>query len=170
MDEEILHALRAVAMPVCIVGVGSGIERSCATGTLSYVSLRPPMISTSLSRSSMTYELAHKSGFFSISLLRDDQASVAASAGRRGATKDKFSELDLLAVMRSEVPALEDCNAVMWCSIEQECAAGDYVVCVGRIEKVTAGSKVGPPLLRYEGRYHAMGEQLETTEESTYPL
>ena len=72
--EEILDTLHWLAMPVVVVGAGVNADRSCATGTLSYVSLRPPMIATSLARSSRTYQLAHESGHFSISFLRNDQA------------------------------------------------------------------------------------------------
>lgn len=169
-SEEILQALRLLAMPVCIVGAEYSSESSCATGTLSYVSLRPPMISTSLSQTSTTYQLAHRSKAFSISLLRDDQADVAGHAGKHGTTSDKFSELHLDAQRWSDVPALADCAAVMWCSIEQECVVGDYILCIGRIQSVMVGARDGHSLLRYAGRYHAMGEQLDDVDVSSYPL
>jgi flavin reductase (DIM6/NTAB) family NADH-FMN oxidoreductase RutF len=128
------------------------------------------MISTSLSRSSKTYELAHKSTAFSISLLRADQAGIAAIAGKHGTTSDKFAELNIDAQRRSEVPALEDCGAVIWCSIHQEIPVGDYVLCVGRIDSVSVGSQTPGPLLRFAGRYHAMGNQLDDVDASSYPL
>jgi flavin reductase (DIM6/NTAB) family NADH-FMN oxidoreductase RutF len=128
------------------------------------------MISTSLSHKSTTYQLAHRSKAFSISLLRDDQANVAAEAGRHGTTPDKFSELNLDAQRWSDVPALADCAAVMWCSIEQECVVGDYIMCIGLIQSVKIGSQDGHSLLRYAGRYHAMGNQLDDVDVSSYPL
>lgn len=166
---EFLQSLRSLAMPVVVVGAAFASEKSCVTATLSYVSVRPAMVSTSLSRSSKTYELAHQSKAFSISLLRSDQAEIAAVAGRHGVTSDKFAELDIAVKTWSDVPALAD-SAVLWCSIEEECPAGDYVVCVGRIQEVSAGSREGRPLLRYDSQYHAMGDPLEVAEESTYPL
>jgi flavin reductase (DIM6/NTAB) family NADH-FMN oxidoreductase RutF len=169
-DAEILDALRSLAMPVCIVGSEFASERSCATGTLSYVSLRPPMVSTSLSRSSKTYELAHQAGAFSISLLRDSQADIAAVAGKHSNTPDKFAELGLDVQQRSDVPALGDADTVMWCVIEHESPVGDYVLCVGRIESVAVKTADGSPLLRYEGRYHAMGDPLGSLDVSPYPL
>jgi len=57
-QEEILDTLHWLAMPVVVVAAAANSERSCATGTLSYVSLQPPMISTSLAGSSRTYQLA----------------------------------------------------------------------------------------------------------------
>ena len=168
--QQILRSLHWLAMPVAVVGAARGSERSCATGTLSYVSLSPPMIATSLSRTSKTYELAHRSRQFSISLIRDDQANIAVLAARRGATIDKFRELDIGIQQWSDVPALEDCGAVLWCSIEQECPVGDYVLCVGHVHMATEGPGGKSPLLRFDGRYHRSGERLAVTDESSYPL
>lgn len=168
--EGILHALRSLVMPVCLVGAEFSSESSCATGTLSYVSLRPPMISTSLSRTSKTYELAHQSKTFSISLLRDDQVDVAIAAGSHGNTVDKFSELELDTQRWSDVPALADGDAVMWCSLEQECPVGEHVLCIGRIESVAVRSTDGHPLIRFDRRYRAMGDPIGDLDASTYPL
>ncbi len=49
---------------------------------------------------------------------------MAVLAARRGTTTDKFHQLGLAIQERSDVPALEDCGAVLWCSIEQECPVG----------------------------------------------
>ena len=168
--EEILHALRSLVMPVCLVGAEFSSESSCATGTLSYVSLRPPMISTSLSRKSKTYELAHQSKIFSISLLRDDQVGTAMAAGSHGATSDKFAELELATQRWRDVPALADCDAVMWCSLEEECPVGEYVLCVGRVESVAVLPTGGRPLIRFDRRYRAMGDPVGDVDTSTYPL
>ncbi|HEY5303631.1 MAG TPA: flavin reductase family protein [Acidimicrobiales bacterium] len=168
--QQILETLHWLTMPVGVVGAARGSERSCATGTLSYVSLRPPMIATSLSRTSRTYELAHRSRHFSISLLRDDQTDVAVLAARRGTTSDKFEELGIDIRERTDVPALADCGAVLWCSIEQECPVGDYVLCIGRVEEAVDGDRGAGPLVRLGGRYHAMGKELDVADESSYPL
>lgn len=169
-ESELLEALRWMAMPVVVVGSSTNLERSCATGTMSYVSLRPPMISTSLSHTSRTYQLAHESKVFSASLLRIDQSEVAITAARRPTTTDKFSELNFAVQEWSNVPALADCGTVMWCALEQEHEVGDYVLCVGRILKVDAGATEEDPLLRFAGHYHAMGRRLETANETPYPL
>ena len=168
--QKILESLHWLAMPVAVVGAARGSDRSCATGTLNYVSLSPPMIATSLSRTSKTYGLAHQSKRFSISLIREDQADIAVLAARRGATVDKFRELNLGIQQWSDVPALKDCGAVLWCSIEQECPVGDYVLCVGRVQMAADGPRGRGPLLRFDGRYHRSGEQLAVTDESSYPL
>jgi flavin reductase (DIM6/NTAB) family NADH-FMN oxidoreductase RutF len=168
--QDILQALRRLAMPVGIVGAASGSERSCATGTLSYVSLRPPMIATSLALSSRTYELAHEAGFFSVSLLRDEQTGLAVAAAERATTKDKFGEFNLDSQQWHDVPALADCGAVLWCSLEQQHPVGNYMLCVGRIVKATLGTNRADSLIRFGGRYHAMGDPLDNAGESPYPL
>ena len=157
-------------MPVVVVGSCAQSARSCATGTLSYVSLRPPLVAASLSQFSRTYQLAHESGYFSVSFLRDDQVDVAVSAAKRGVTTDKFVELGLGVLEWNGVPALADCGAVVWCSIEQEHPVGDSVLCVGQIRWSTPGSSDGAPLLRFGGRYHALGRGIDAANESPYPL
>ena len=164
--QDILQALRRRAMPVGIVGAASGGERSCATGTQSYVSLRPPMIALS----SRTYELAHEVGFFSVSVLRDEQAGLAVPAAEKATTKDKFGESNLDSQQWHNVPALADCGAVLWCSLEQQHPVGNYVLCVGRIVKATLGTNRADSLIRFGGRYHAMGDPLDVAGESPYPL
>lgn len=166
---DALDTLHWLAMPVVVVGAAVGDERSCATGTLSYVSLSPPMIATSMARTSHTYQLAHDSQRLSISFLRDDQADVATSAARHLTTSDKFHELSLATQERSGVPALLNCGAVLWCSVEQEHAVGDSVLCVGRVISVTSASDK-EPLLRFGGHYHALGASVEAPGELPYPL
>jgi flavin reductase (DIM6/NTAB) family NADH-FMN oxidoreductase RutF len=169
-QEAILDTLHWLAMPVVVVAASANAHRSCATGTLSYVSLQPPMIATSLARSSLTYQLAHESGLFSISFLRNTQADIAALTAQHGSTPDKFLELDIAAVEWLGVPALEDCGAVLWCSIVQEHTVGDSVLCVAKVQWSTPGSSGGNPLLRFGGRYHEMGERVDAAGELPYPL
>lgn len=168
-DETVLAALRWVAMPVCIVGAGVGSDRSCATGTLSYVSLEPPMVATSLALSSRTYEIAHRAGTFSLSLLRYDQDGLAVAAARRALTSDKFSDLSLDVRWWNDVPALSDCGAILWCVIDQEHVVGDHVLCVGRV-RAAHGESTTVPLLRFGGGYHATGERTPALDDAPYPL
>lgn len=169
-SEDSLNALRWLTMPVAVVAAASGSRRSCATGTLNYVSLRPAMISTSLAHMSRTYELAHESRAFSVSLLRDDQSDVAVRAAIHCRNADKFEELSLDVQSWSDVPALRDCGVVVWCSVQQEMTVGDYVVFIGRVEHaiVRANGTAGP-LVRFGGAYHEVGERLEI-DETPYPL
>lgn len=169
-EAEILDTLHWLAMPVVVVAAAANNERSCATGTLSYVSLQPPMIATSLASSSRTYQLAHESGYFSVSFLRNDQADVAALTARHGSSSDKFEELNLEAQEWSSVPALRDCGAVLWCSIEQEHRVGDSILCVAQVRWSEPGSADGNPLLRFGGQYHEMGPRVEVSGELPYPL
>jgi flavin reductase (DIM6/NTAB) family NADH-FMN oxidoreductase RutF len=128
------------------------------------------MIATSLAREGRTYQLAHESRLLSISLLRGDQVEVAVMAARHGSAANKFDELNFGVQQWSDVPALRDCGAVMWCSLEQEHSVGDAVLCVGEVQWVTSGSRDAGPLLRFGGRYHAMGDLLEVADELPYPL
>jgi len=168
--DVIFDALRWLAMPVCVVGSGVGTARSCATGTLSYVALDPPMIATPLGLGSRTYDLAHRAGAFSISLLRDDQDLIAVQAARAAISEDKFNDLSIAVQIWNDVPAMADCGSVLWCSIEEEYAVHDHVICVGRIRAANRGEAPGVPLLRHQARYYATGELCPAIDDATYPL
>jgi flavin reductase (DIM6/NTAB) family NADH-FMN oxidoreductase RutF len=168
--EAVLTALRWLAMPVCVVGAGVGADRSCATGTMSYVTLEPAVVATSLALSSRTYDIAHRAGAFSLSLLREDQDELAVAAARRATSSDKFSDLSLDVRWWNDVPALSDCGAVLWCSIDQEHVVGDHVVCVGGVHAAYGGLSDASALLRYAGGYHAVGRRTPAVDDAPYPL
>lgn len=168
--DQVFEALRWLAMPVCVVGSGVGTARSCATGTLSYVSLDPAIIATPLGLSSRTYDLAHRAGAFSVSLLREDQDGIAVEAARPARSVDKFTDLSISVQLWNGVPAMVDCGSVLWCSIEEELVVGDHMVCVGRVRAARGGSGSGAALLRFQRRYFATGVQRPAVDDAEYPL
>ena len=167
---DVLASLLWLAMPVAVVGAAVEGQRTCATGTLSYVATRPATVATPLARSSSAYRMAHASGMFSLSLLRDDQAEVAVLASRHHTSDDKFSEIGLEATSWFNVPALLDCGTVLWCSLTRESLVGNSVVCVGTVQHVTRVADAAAPLLRSGHAYHSLGAALDVIDESTYPL
>ena len=169
-DAEVLESLRWLAMPVAVVGAAVDDHRTCATGTLSYVSTRPATVVTPLARSSSAYQLAHSSGMFSLSLLRDDQAKVAVLAARHHSSGDKFTVLGLAIESWFNVPALADCGTILWCELTGEVASGNQVVCVGTVKKVSTPAQGSRPLLRSEGAYRSLGAAIDVADESPYPL
>src|SRR5207244_5929929 len=104
----------------------AGDERSCATGTATYVSLEPPRLATPLAPASRTRRLAEASGEFSVSILSEAQAELAVRAA---------SSADC------EVP-VDGCVAVYWCELE----SADGPLLVGRIRDAVTAELA--PLLR----------------------
>jgi len=117
-------------------------ERSCATGTLTYVSLEPPLIATPLRPGSRTRRLAEASGEFSVSILSEAQAELAVNP----------------------VSDVQDCAAVFRCTVE----SADGPLLVGRVRDSVTTELA--PLLRFRRRYRALGRELDVAAEADYQL
>jgi len=117
-------------------------ERSCATGTVTYVSLDPPLIATPLREGGRTRRLAEASGEFSVSILSETQAELAVEP----------------------VPDIDDCVAVYRCTVER----ADGPLLIGRVQAAVTSELA--PLLRFRRRYRALGRELDVAEEADYDL
>ena len=160
------EALAALPLPVVIVAAAAGGERSCSTGTLTYVSYDPPRVAIPLRSTSRTLALARAAGTLSVSLLAADQADLAVRAAR-SSTGDKFAEHQIPA-LEGAVPAVAGASAVLWCEIEAELEAGTTVLCVARVYEQLQGP--GEPLVRHRHVYRALGAGVAAADEAPYPL
>jgi len=161
------ESLASLPLPVAVVAAAARGERSCSTGTLTYLSYAPPLVATPLARTSRTLALAQECRSFSLSLLADDQAEIAVRAARPS-SGDTFEEHDIPRLDDGRGPAVAGAALVLWCALESVAEAGAAVLCVGRVEGSLTGE--GGPLLRFGHRYRALGTALEVAEEADYPL
>ena len=167
-----LEALARVPLPVAVIASAHGVERGCSTGTLSYLSLDPPLLVIALGPGSATLSLVRRSSEFSVSVLSEEQGDVAVRAARKGREQDKFAEIGIPAATPPDglvAPAVEGSVAVMWCRLVHEGAHGDHVLCVGRIVASEAAADLAP-LLRFGRRYHRLGVPLDVHGERHEPL
>ena len=74
-------ALRELPMPVVIIAAADGRATACATGTTTYVSLSPAIVSVALRPESRTARMVLRTGQFSVSVLAAGQADLAQRAG-----------------------------------------------------------------------------------------
>jgi len=161
------ESLAALPLPVAVVAAAARDERSCSTGTLTYVSYAPPLVAAPLAKTSRTLALARECRAFSLSLLADDQAEIAVRASR-SSTADAFGEHEIPLLDDERGPAVAGAALVLWCSFESAADAGMSVLCIGRVEaSLTSGRE---PLLRFRRRYRALGEARRVAEEAHYPL
>jgi flavin reductase (DIM6/NTAB) family NADH-FMN oxidoreductase RutF len=153
-------ALAQIAHPVAIVAAAAGQERSCATGTVTYVSHDPPLVATALHPDSRTARIARASGAFSISLLTASQQDVAEAAAQPAQSADKFAELRIPALEAPEarLPAgVAGSIAVLWCAVREERPAGDHLLFVGEVVAHHVDDGRFTALLRYKRRYARLG-------------
>lgn len=131
-----------------------GTVRGMTVGSLTSVSLTPPLILVCLRNESPTLETLRRAGRFGLSILADDQMPVATMFANpyRDVGTVGFSYLDGIPV----VPA-----ATGWLACRQRhlFTAGDHVIVVGYVTH--AESRDGEPLVRHRSRYRHLNPEEE---------
>ena len=167
-------ALSTVPLAVVLIGAGEAATRGCATGTAMYVSFAPPRLAIALHPGSRTTALVRSSGWFSVSVLRDDQVDLAVRAGKSGGGGDKFAHLGEAVVLGpASTPALADAAAVIWCRVVDETASGDHQLFVGEVaawdRRAMDRADARPALVRHQRRYASIGPWLSSEAPEGYP-
>lgn len=137
-------ALAQVATPVSVVTTldGDGRPRGVTIGTLSSVSLDPPLVMFCLNRSSGSHEVMTTASRLLIHVLRDDQAEVAARFAQRGV--DRFAGL---TGDWHGLPTIPDTAIRLACTRSTTVPAGDHTIVIGLVTDTVIGA--GAPLLSY---------------------
>lgn len=119
------------------------------------VSLDPPLVLFSLSRSLMSLQGLLKADAFAINFLCDDQAHLSSRFAT--ALCDKWQGIDFHAG-RTGSPVLDPALAVLECRPYAQYDGGDHVIVVGEVVhmEVDAGRH---PLVFFRGRYHRLSPQ-----------
>ena len=164
--------LSRIAHPVAVIGAAHGGERSCATGTLMYVSLAPAMVAIAEHHGSRTARLIRDSREFSASLLHDSQQDVAVAAGKSAAGPDKLATLKIRPIEAPDglhAPGVAGSVAVLWCRVVTSVPTGDHELFVGEIVGHHIEEHRWDPLLRYRRRYFRMGHWTSDESPEGYP-
>jgi flavin reductase (DIM6/NTAB) family NADH-FMN oxidoreductase RutF len=167
-------ALSTIPLAVVIIGAGDGTARGCATGTAMYVSFAPPRLAIALHPGSRTTALVRASGWFSVSVLRDDQLDLAMRAGTGGGGDDKFAHLgEAVALGPASTPALADAAAVLWCRVVDETETGDHRLFIGEVaswdRRALDAAGARPALVRHLRRYATVGPWASAEAPEGYP-
>ena len=163
--------LSRIAHPVAIVGAAHGAERSCATGTVMYVSHVPPMVAIAEHPGSRTTRLIQASREFSVSLLHDAQQELAVAAGRSAEGPDKFASLGIPVREQpgQAIPEVAGSLATMWCRVTEERPTGDHILFVGEVVGAVTDDQKIDALLRYRRRYLRIGHWTSEEAPEGYP-
>ena len=165
------RVLSLIPHPVVIVGAAHGDERSCATGTVMYVSHAPAMLAIAEHPGSRTARLIQSSGEFSVSILHDAQQDIAVTAGHSAEGPDKFATLGIPVSTQSgsTTPAVDGSIAMIWCKVRQRHETGDHVLFVGEVFASVVNERKIDALLRYRRRYLRMGHWTSEEAPEGYP-
>jgi 3-hydroxy-9,10-secoandrosta-1,3,5(10)-triene-9,17-dione monooxygenase reductase component len=120
--------------------------------SLTSVSLEPPLVSFSPSRSSLTWSRMRRTGRLGVNVLGRQHEQFAKRAAPAGA--DRFAGLDW-TLGRGGTPLLTDALATLECEIVAEHPAGDHWIVVARVDEV----RISPgkdPLVFFAGAFGAL--------------
>jgi flavin reductase (DIM6/NTAB) family NADH-FMN oxidoreductase RutF len=133
---------------------GAGVH-GMTVGSLTSVSLSPALISVCLRKESPSLLLIRRNGEFGLSVLADDQISVADcfAAPERETDSVEYFFLDGVPVVS---------GAVGWlaCTQRHIYAAGDHAIVIGAVSR--AESRAGEPLIRHRSRYRHLTPEEES--------
>jgi 3-hydroxy-9,10-secoandrosta-1,3,5(10)-triene-9,17-dione monooxygenase reductase component len=143
-------ALGRLATGVAFVTAApDGEPAGLIVNSLASVSLEPPLVSFSPSRSSLTWSRMRRAGRFAVNVLGRQHEQFAMRATPAGA--DRFAGLNW-ELGRDGVPLLTDALATLDCEIVAEHPAGDHWIVVGRVDALhTSPNK--DPLVFFAGAF-----------------
>jgi flavin reductase (DIM6/NTAB) family NADH-FMN oxidoreductase RutF len=129
--DDLRSLMRLFPAGVCVVGADAHGDRIAVTvGSLISLSLEPPLVGISIGRDLALHELVRSAGAFGISILRGDQADVAAQFAR-GAPPIVLWEGVATRDGVTGAPLLADALAWLECRVWAEYDAGDHTLFVG---------------------------------------
>lgn len=117
------------------------------------VSLDPPLVLWSPAKTSQRFDAFSKAQHFAIHVMQDDQAAICSGFARDGSAFDGF---DWHACAKG-VPLIAHCLSRFECTQEAVHDAGDHVIVVGRVTRVS--TQAGTPLMFYSGKYGGFQEE-----------
>lgn len=155
---DLRQVMRTWASGVTVVTAANGTQHHGMTvSSFTSMSLQPPRILVSLEKITRTHEMAIKSGFFGITILAEDQASISDRFAGRISTLDE-NRFEGLAIetLSSGSPFIVGGLAFLDCRIFNTFDAGIHTLFIGDVIAMS-GSLTGRPLLYYDRAYHALG-------------
>ncbi len=151
-EPELRDAMRRFPAGVAVLTVA--LERQplgLTVGSVSSLSLDPPLVSVAVSRQAAMHELLADAGSFALSLLAGDQEGLAQHFARGVPPIAMWEGIDL---HREQGPPLLD-GARAWidCALVDEIALGDHSLFVGGVTAVELGRTSGGGLAYVEQEY-----------------
>lgn len=144
-------AMAALPTGVSVITTGhDGSVWGMTVGSLTSLSLHPPLLLVCLHRGSTTLELLAEHGRFAVSVLADTQQHIAETFA---APRDASTAASLCGRTRG-LPAISGALAWFACRHHHTHVSGDHAIVIGAVEH--ADHQPGEPLLRHASRYRRL--------------
>jgi 3-hydroxy-9,10-secoandrosta-1,3,5(10)-triene-9,17-dione monooxygenase reductase component len=135
-----------------VTAAPDGEPHGLIVNSLASVSLDPPLVAFSPSRSSLTWTRMRRAGHFGVNVLGRQHEAFARRATPPGA--DRFAGLDW-EPGPSGAPLLSDALTSLECAIVAEYPAGDHWIVLGRVDDLRSSPGIDP-LLFFAGGFGAL--------------
>ncbi|MDX3106698.1 flavin reductase family protein [Nonomuraea angiospora] len=120
------------------------------------VSLDPPLVLFSVSRTSQLCPHLTEADLFAINILSAAQAQVSQQFAKPGF--NRFGELEWRRGVTG-APLLPGVLALLECRVSEVHEGGDHYITVGRIVAASTDAAVSAPLLFFRGTYHEIADR-----------
>ena len=135
-----------------VVAEAGGRRAGLTVSSLLSVSLDPPLVAISLSRSASLYEVLREAGEWGASLLAGDQDDLAAHFARN---VPPIALWERVAVRADEPRLLEGASGWLLARTREELDAGDHVLFLAEPSRLERGPGAGA-LVYLDGMYRAL--------------
>ncbi|MEE1916315.1 flavin reductase family protein [Pseudomonas asiatica] len=149
-SRQFRNALGAFATGVTIVTTqdAEGRDVGLTASSFNSVSLEPPMVLWSLTKTSGSLPAFMEGEYFAVHVLAADQQAMSDRFSKRGI--DKFEGL-ALERGTGGIPLLGDCSARFQCRTSYRYEGGDHIIFVGEV--IAFDHWAHPPLAFHGGKY-----------------
>jgi len=152
-------AMRHLAGAVCVITAGRGEEITGMTVTsLTSLAIEPPSLIVSINRSTSSWPLLKRYGFFGANILSSDQVNIAERFAGKGGLKgaERFAGATWEARL-SGVPLLADALAAIECEIEDVIERHSHAIIIGRVLQLELSARTAA-LAYWRGKYVALDQ------------
>lgn len=161
--EDLRQVMRRVPSPVVVVTAAEeGERRGITIGSMTSVSLDPPLISFNVHQDAETHDLLLRAGRFAVNILTEEQADLA----------HHFSIADLLQreqfsgvsfhLDEEGLPLLDEVLAIFTCAVETVHEAGDHTLIIASVDAISRENLTARPLLYFEQTYRTVDEEVKS--------
>jgi flavin reductase (DIM6/NTAB) family NADH-FMN oxidoreductase RutF len=132
--EDLREVMRSFPSGICVVTIElEGTRTGLTVGSLTSLSLEPPLVGFALGQQAQLHELLRGAGEFGVSLLAADQEAIAQHFARSVPPIALWTGVEV----RDDAggpPLIADALGWLRCSVQAEHPTGDHTLFVGQVE------------------------------------
>jgi flavin reductase (DIM6/NTAB) family NADH-FMN oxidoreductase RutF len=170
-ERQFRDALGLFPTGVAVVTTTSpdGLPVGTTVSSFNSVSLSPPLVLFSVSRSALAFPVWDTAEHYAVNLLREEQSQLSTRFARAGG--DKWQSVNTKSGA-GKAPVLPDALACFECKSYGRHDGGDHLILVGRVTALTVPSSIARPLVFFGGRYRQLDpdQAIATPAELSYLL